>query len=35
MGQVCGLNCDNREGSCISEEPASDVMLSSGTARGW
>lgn len=25
--EVCELNCDNREGSWISEEPASDVVL--------
>lgn len=33
--EVCGLNCDNREGSSISKEPASDVVLRSGTTRGW
>lgn len=34
-GKVCGLNCDDREGSCISKEPASDVVLRSGTTQGW
>lgn len=26
VGEVCGLNCDNREGSCICKEPASDMV---------
>lgn len=29
--KVCGLNCDNREGSCICKEAASGVVLRDGT----